>query len=52
MPPTGREVRVSGVQFSRVENGKFVEGRGLFDALSHMQQLGAIPVGAPTGARA
>jgi steroid delta-isomerase-like uncharacterized protein len=52
IPPTGREVRVSGTQFSRVENGKFVEGRGLFDALSLMQQLGAIPAGAPAGARA
>jgi steroid delta-isomerase-like uncharacterized protein len=52
MAPTGREMRVSGVQFSRVENGKFVEGRGLFDALSLMQQLGAIPAGTPVGARA
>jgi steroid delta-isomerase-like uncharacterized protein len=51
-PPTGRQVRVSGVQFSRVENGKFVEGQGLFDAFSLMQQLGAIPAGAPASARA
>jgi predicted ester cyclase len=49
--PTGREVTVTGVEFSRVEGGKLVESHGLFDALGMLQQLGAVPAGAPAGAR-
>jgi steroid delta-isomerase-like uncharacterized protein len=48
--PTGREVTVEGVQFDRVRDGKIVESHGVFDALGMLQQLGAVPVGAPAHA--
>lgn len=48
--PTGREVTVTGIQVSRIEAGKFVEGHGGFDALGLLQQLGAVPAGAPARA--
>jgi steroid delta-isomerase-like uncharacterized protein len=41
--PTGRQVTVPGFVFYRVASGKITEFRGLFDGLSMMQQLGAIP---------
>lgn len=40
--PTGRRVRVSGVTFYRVVNGRVVEERGVVDVLGLMQQLGAL----------
>ncbi len=43
VPPTGRQVAVPGFVFYRVTSGKIAEFRGLFDGLSMMQQLGAIP---------
>jgi steroid delta-isomerase-like uncharacterized protein len=48
--PTGREVTVEGIQFDRIQDGKIVESQGLFDALGMLQQLGAVPVGAPAHA--
>lgn len=47
IPPTGREVTVTGFELSRAADGKFVEGHGVFDALGMLQQLGAVPAGAP-----
>ena len=41
--PTGRQVTVPGFVFYRLASGKIAEFRGLFDGLSMMQQLGAIP---------
>ena len=41
--PTGRQVTVPGFVFYRVASGKITEFRGLFDGLSMLQQLGAIP---------
>ena len=41
--PTGKQVAVPGFVFYRITNGKIVEFRGLFDGLSMLQQLGAIP---------
>ncbi len=49
--PTGREVTVTGIECSRVDGGKFVEGRGVFDALGLLQQLGAVPTGAAQPAK-
>ena len=43
VPPTGRQVAVPGFVFYRVTSGKIAEFRGLFDGLSMLQQLGAIP---------
>ena len=43
MPPTGRQVTMSGMTIFRVANGKLVEGWNRPDLLGLMQQLGAIP---------
>ena len=43
VPPTGRQVAVPGFVFYRFTSGKIAEFRGLFDGLSMLQQLGAIP---------
>jgi steroid delta-isomerase-like uncharacterized protein len=43
MPPSGREVEVTGIAFARVEDGKIVEEWTQSDMLGLMQQLGAIP---------
>lgn len=41
--PTGRQVVVPGVVFYRLREGRIIEFRGAFDALSMLQQLGAVP---------
>ncbi|HEX9417131.1 MAG TPA: ester cyclase [Gaiellaceae bacterium] len=41
--PTGKQVSVSGLTLSRVQNGKIVEGFQNWDALGMMKQLDAIP---------
>ena len=46
--PTGKEVTVTGITISRVENGKVVEERQVWDALGMLVQIGAVP--APTQA--
>jgi steroid delta-isomerase-like uncharacterized protein len=46
--PTGKEVTVSGLTISRVENGLVVEEQTEWDALGMLVQLGAVP--APTAA--
>ncbi len=43
IPPTGKRVEVPGSVFYRIVDGKIVEFRGLFNMMSLMQQLGAIP---------
>jgi predicted ester cyclase len=49
--PTGREVTVTGTEFDRIADGKLVESHGLYDALGMLQQLGAVPAGAPAAAQ-
>ena len=41
--PTGRQVAVPGFVFYRITSGKIMEFRGLFDGLSMLHQLNAIP---------
>ncbi len=41
--PTGRQVTVPGFVFYRITSGKISEFRGLFDGLSMLRQLGAMP---------
>jgi steroid delta-isomerase-like uncharacterized protein len=41
--PTGRQVTVPGFVFYRITSGKIVEFRGMFDGLSMLHQLGAMP---------
>jgi steroid delta-isomerase-like uncharacterized protein len=43
VPPTGKGMTVSGIMISRFAGGKWVEDWDSPDALSLMQQLGAIP---------
>ena len=43
IPPTGKRVEVPGSVFYRIVDGKIVEFRGLFNMMSLMQQLEAIP---------
>lgn len=42
--PTGRQVAVPGFVFYRITSGKIAEFRGLFDGLSMLHQLGAMPL--------
>jgi steroid delta-isomerase-like uncharacterized protein len=41
--PTGRQVTVPGFVFYRITSGKIAEFRGLFDGLSMLHQLSALP---------
>jgi steroid delta-isomerase-like uncharacterized protein len=49
IPPTGKQVTVSGITISRVKNGKVVEEWSNWDTLGMLQQLGVVPAmaGAP-----
>jgi predicted ester cyclase len=42
-PPSGRRMRVWGVNFFRMEDDKIIERWGQFDVLTMMQQLGLAP---------
>jgi steroid delta-isomerase-like uncharacterized protein len=44
MPPTGKQVMVSGIQILRIANGKIAEHWGNNDDLGLMQQLGIAPI--------
>ena len=50
IPPTGKQVRVPGIEIDRIEDDKFVETRANLDVLGFLQQLGAIPQMAQGGA--
>ncbi len=43
IPATGRRVEISGIDISRISDGKVVEHWGNSDQLGLMQQLGVIP---------
>jgi len=43
IPATGRQVTMSGITIHRVTNGKLSEHWAQIDALSLLQQLGAVP---------
>ena len=43
IPPTGKQVAVTGITIYRLVGGKVVEERGEEDALGLMRQLGVIP---------
>jgi predicted ester cyclase len=44
IPPTGRQITVSGISVDRIAGGKIVEHWGEIDMLGLMQQLGVVPV--------
>lgn len=43
VPATGNQVRVTGIDVSRIAGGKIVESWGEADMIGMMQQIGAIP---------
>jgi steroid delta-isomerase-like uncharacterized protein len=43
IPPTGKQVTVSGITISRVKDGKVVEEWTNWDTLGMLQQLGVVP---------
>lgn len=43
IPPTNKWASVTGTELERVENGKLVEGWGVFDQLGLLQQIGVVP---------
>ena len=43
IPPTGKQVTVTGIDVYRIENGRTAEHWGNFDQLGMLQQLGVIP---------
>jgi steroid delta-isomerase-like uncharacterized protein len=43
VPGTGRQVTISGTDFSRVVDGKIAEHWAQFDLIGVMQQIGAMP---------
>lgn len=43
IPPTGRQVEITGINVNRFDGGKLVESWGVLDMLSLMQQLGVVP---------
>jgi len=43
IPPTGKQVTVTGIIINRIAGGQAVEGWLNFDALGLLQQIGAIP---------
>jgi steroid delta-isomerase-like uncharacterized protein len=50
LAPTGKKVTNSGMNISRIVEGKIVEERQEWDALGFLQRLGAIPpLGKPQG---
>jgi steroid delta-isomerase-like uncharacterized protein len=50
LPPTGKQVAVSGISIERIKDGKIVERWVSFDQLGTMQQLGVMPApGQATG---
>jgi steroid delta-isomerase-like uncharacterized protein len=48
MAPTGKEVTVTGITYSKIEDGKLHESWTSWDTFSMLQQLGAVPEGTPT----
>jgi steroid delta-isomerase-like uncharacterized protein len=43
LPPTGKQVAVTGIIIFRFEDGKIIENREVLDNLGMLQQLGIIP---------
>ena len=43
MPPTGKQLAMTGISIIRIEGGKIVEEWGEMDMMGLMQQLGAFP---------
>lgn len=49
IPPTAKQVSITGTEILRFADGKIVEGWNNFDALGMMQQLGVVPAARQAG---
>ncbi|SRR6266540_7061297 len=49
LPPTGKQVTITGVNIVRIAGGQLVENWGEVDMLGLLQQLGAIPMPGQAG---
>ena len=49
LPPTGKQMTMTGITIFRIANGKLVEGWTNLDLLGMLQQLGAVPAPAQAG---
>ena len=49
MAPTGKEVTVTGITYSKISDGQVHESWATWDTLSMLQQLDAIPQSIPSG---
>lgn len=49
MPPTGKQVRMAGIDIDRIADGKVVECWPVMDELGLLQQLGVVPTAGQTG---
>jgi steroid delta-isomerase-like uncharacterized protein len=43
MPPSGKQIEMTGITIFRIANGKLIEGWTNEDVLGMLQQLGAVP---------
>jgi steroid delta-isomerase-like uncharacterized protein len=43
IPPTGKQVKITGIDLFRFSGGKLAEHWGVFDQLAMLQQIGAVP---------
>jgi steroid delta-isomerase-like uncharacterized protein len=48
MPPSGKHFEVTGFDMVRIRDGEVTDHWGVMDAMTMMQQLGAMPEQAPT----
>jgi steroid delta-isomerase-like uncharacterized protein len=51
IPPTGKDTVVSGLNLTRIKDGKIVEDTSIWDTLGMLQQIGAVPTGATAQTR-
>jgi steroid delta-isomerase-like uncharacterized protein len=49
IPPTGRQIRLAGIDIDRFANGKVIECWPIADELSLLQQLGGVPTAEANG---
>ena len=43
VPPSGKPIKVLGINYFRMQDGKVIERWGIFDVMGMMQQIGMIP---------
>jgi predicted ester cyclase len=43
LPPTGKQVEITGITINRLSGGRIAEARSNFDQLDVLQPLGMIP---------